>query len=131
MFFNELNKFNSLKPRKECKKKKKVTVPDNVSELYNEYIEIYFDQQMADNVSELYNEYIEIYFDQQMAFSDVRKRNLGSRYDPTNLFLETYNYDVWFENKESNDTTKSDEETTDLLQMPELKDDEEVKEGKE
>ena len=103
MFFNELNKFNSLKPRKECKKEKKVTVPDIVSELYNEYIEIYFDQQMA--------------------FSDVRKRNLGSRYDPTNLFLETYNYDVWFENKESNDATKSDEESTDLLQMPELKDD--------
>ena len=38
-----------------------------------------------------------------MAFSDALKRKLGNKYDPTNLFLETYNYDVWFENKESTD----------------------------
>ena len=58
------------------------------------------------------------------------------------LFLETYNYDVWFENKESTDTTrKSDEEeltnttrksdkeeSTDIQPMPELEGDEEVKE---
>ena len=34
-------------------------------------------------------------------------RTLSSKYDLTNLFLETNNYDVWFENKESNGSTKS------------------------
>ena len=50
------------------------------------------------------------------------------------LIFETYNYDSWFENEESYDTTsrKSDkEESIDLSDMPPLKGDkEEVKEGK-
>ena len=29
------------------------------------------------------------------------KKQLGNKYDPINLFLETYNYDVWFENEKS------------------------------
>ena len=28
------------------------------------------------------------------------------KYDPTNLFLETYNYDVWFKNEESTDKAR-------------------------
>ena len=40
-----------------------------------------------DNASELYNEYLEIYFDEYKALSDVKKRNLGNKYDPINLFL--------------------------------------------
>ena len=59
---------------------------------------------VPDNASELYNEYLEIYFDQYMGLSDAKKkRNLVSKYDPTNLFLETYNYDIWFENEDSTD----------------------------
>ena len=34
------------------------------------------------------------------------KKMLGNKYDPINFFLETYNYNVWFENEESADTTK-------------------------
>ena len=45
-----------------------------------------------------------------------------SRYDPTNLFLKGYNYDVWFENKEPKDTTKSD-----LLPVPVIEGDKEKK----
>ena len=46
---------------------------------------------------------------------------MGNKYDPINLFLETYNCDNWFENEES----------VDLSDMPPLEgDEEEVKEGK-
>ena len=45
---------------------------------------------MYNNASELYNEYLEIYFDEYKALSGSHKRNLGNKYDPTNLFLETY-----------------------------------------
>ena len=85
-----------------------------------------------DNASELYNEYLEIYLDEYKAVSDAQKRNLGNKYDNINLFLETYNY-VWFENEESADMTrKSDKkESVDLSDMPPLQgDEEEVKEGK-
>ena len=60
---------------------------------------------MYDNASKLYNEYLEIYFDEYKALSDAQKRKLGNKYDPINLFLETYNYDAWFENERSTDTT--------------------------
>ena len=65
-----------------------------------------------DNASDLHNEYLEIYFDEYKAFSDVKKRNVGNKYDLINLFLETYKYNVWFENKESTDKTsrKSDKD---------------------
>ena len=59
------------------------------------------------------------------------KRKLGNKYDPINLFRETYNYDVWFQSEESPDTTKTDEKSTDLKPMPLLEgDEEEIKEGK-
>ena len=61
---------------------------------------------MYDNTSELYNEYLSIYFDQCTALSNATKGKLGNNYDPDNLFLETYNYDAWFENEESIDTKK-------------------------
>ena len=41
-----------------------------------------------------------------MALSDNKKRKLGNKFDPINVFLETYNYDVGFENKESTNTTR-------------------------
>ena len=50
------------------------------------------------------------------------------KYDLNKLFLEGYNYDDWFENWESTDKTReSDKEESDI---PPLKNDEEVKEGK-
>ena len=44
------------------------------------------------------------------------------KHDPKKLFLETYNYDDWFENEESSYTTrKSDkEESIDLSDIPQL-----------
>ena len=68
-----MKKFFSLKPQKESTKENKATLYDNVSETY---------------------------FDQYMTLSDNQKRNLDNKYDPVNLFPETYDYDVWFENEE-------------------------------
>ena len=61
----------------------------------------------------------------------IKKKKLSNKYDPITLFIETYNYDVWFENEESSDTRKYDkEESVNLSDMPPLEDDGEVKEGK-
>ena len=51
----------------------------------------------------------------------LKKRKLGDKYDPKNLFLEGYDYLVWSESKE---------ESVDLSDMPPLEVDEEVKEEK-
>ena len=76
--------------------------------------------------------HLETYFGQNMTPLGNKKSKLGNKYDPVNLFLETYNYEDWFKNEESADTTrKSDkDEPVDLSDMPPLEGDEEVKEGK-
>ena len=73
--------------------------------------------------------YPESDFDQYMFLLDINERRLGSKYDPANLFPETYNYEDCFKNEESADATrKSDkEESVDLSDMPPLEGDEEVK----
>ena len=38
--------------------------------------------------------------------SCAKKRKLVNKYDPTNLFLEAFNYDASFEKEKSIDTTK-------------------------
>ena len=47
LFYSELNKFNSINPWKEQTKDKKATVYDKALKLYNEYLEIYFNQYMT------------------------------------------------------------------------------------
>ena len=54
---------------------------------------------MYDTSSELYNDLLEVYFHKFKALSDFKKRKLSRKYDPVNLFLEAYKYDVWFENR--------------------------------
>ena len=106
-FFKDLNNSNKLKTQKEKTKKKKIIVYDAASKLSNELLETYFDE---------YNEL-------QM----LRGKNIELKYDPTNLFLKTYNFDPWFENEESTNR----EEFVDLSDMQPLEGDEkEVKEGK-
>ena len=85
-----------------------------------------------DNASELYNEYLQIYFDQYITLTGARKKIWVINIILLIYFLK-HNYDSWFQNKESYDTTsrKSDkEESTDLSDMLPLGGDEEVKEGK-
>ena len=85
-----------------------------------------------DNASDLYNDFLGIYFNEYNEILDAKRNKMKHKYEPKKLFLETYNYDVWFENQESSDTKrKSDkEESVDLSYMPSLEGDEEVKEGK-
>ena len=65
-FYNELKTFNNLNPRKGCTKEE--------TTIYN-------------NVTELYNEYLEIYFDQYMTLPDAKKTKPGDKYDPKILFF--------------------------------------------
>ena len=85
---------------------------------------------MYNNASELYSDCLEIYFDEYKFLSNAKKEEVGNKYDSVNLFLETCNYDPWFENEEPTDTTiKSDKEES-AEDMPALEGDEEVKKGK-
>ena len=74
-FYTDLNKFNSLKLQKESTKEEKATVHDNASELYNDYLGIYFDEYNA------------------------LPNALDNKYNLVNLFFEIYNYDVWLKNR--------------------------------
>ena len=53
-----------------------------------------------------------IYFDESYTLSDAKK--IESKYDPDKLSLKAYNYDIWFENKETNDTIRKIEDLTDI-----------------
>ena len=70
---------------------------------------------MYDTASELYNYLLEFYFDEYNDLAVAKLKNRHFTYDPTNLFLETYTYDNWFE-KEGELTDK--EESVDLSDMP-------------
>ena len=72
-----MNKFISLKPKKGPRKERKKILYGNASELYQDYLEICFNQYMP--------------------FSGAKKRKLHNKYDPTNLFFETHHYDAWLE----------------------------------
>ena len=53
------------------------------------------------------NEYLEPYFDQYITLSDRKKKKLDNKHDLVNLFLvDRYNYDNWFKNEKSTDTTR-------------------------
>ena len=70
---------------------------------------------------------LETYFDGHNELSDAKKINIELKYDPINLLLKTYSYELWFENEESIDR----KESVDLSDMLPLEsDEEEVKERK-
>ena len=43
---------------------------------------------MYDTASELYNELLEIYFDEYNKLSDAKRKNIELKYNPNNLFLK-------------------------------------------
>ena len=48
---------------------------------------------MHENASEIYNEYLEICFNEYKALLDAQTKKLSKKYYPINLFLETYIHD--------------------------------------
>ena len=83
---------------------------------------------MYKNASKLYNEYLEICFNQYITLSDAKKK-LSDKYDPEMLFLEGYDYNVWSENKEESTDKEESVDLSDILPLE--GDEEEVREGKE
>ena len=81
---------------------------------------------MYDTSSELYNEFLETYFDKYNDLEITRRKTINSKYGPKKLFLETHKYGDWLENEELTDK----EESVDSFDRPPLEGDEEVTEGK-
>ena len=48
--------------------------------------------------SELYNNFLEIYYDEYNELSDAKKRKLVDNYNTENLFFKKYDYSVSSEN---------------------------------
>ena len=69
---------------------------------------------MLNTASELYNDLLGIYFDEYYELSDAKK--IESKYDPDKLFLKAYNFDIWFENEETNDTIRKIKDLSDIMQ---------------
>ena len=61
---------------------------------------------MFNTDSELYNDLVEMYFDENYDLSDTKRNKMKHKYDLKKLFFETYNYDAWSENEELSDTTR-------------------------
>ena len=85
--YSELNKFDNINPQKGCRKEKKETMHEKASELYNEYLEIYFNQYMN--------------------LLHANKTELGDKYDPEELFLEGYDHSVRSQKKNNQQIEKN------------------------
>ena len=44
-------------------------------------------------------------------FQMLKKKDLDNKYDPIDLFHETYDYDIWFENEELADVIQDKKES--------------------
>ena len=53
---------------------------------------------MYNTASQLYNNLLGIYLDKYYELSDAKRNKMKHKYDPKKLFLETYSYNVYFEN---------------------------------
>ena len=77
--------------------------------------------------SELYNELLKVYFDEYNDVSDA-KRKMNSKYNPTNLRLDAYDYEEWFKGESNNSTLKGDEKE-ELCDVPPLEGDKRKRKG--
>ena len=51
---------------------------------------------MNDTASELYEDLLEIYFDEYNDLSDAEKSKVDHKYDPINRTLDEYGYNKWY-----------------------------------
>ena len=51
---------------------------------------------MNDTASELYEDLLEIYFDEYNDLSDAEKSKVDRKYDPINRTLDEYGYNKWY-----------------------------------
>ena len=84
-----------LKTQKERTEKRKTNVYDKSSELYNDLLEIYFDE----------------YNDLQVS----KRKKINSKYNPDNLMLDTCEYENWYEEESDDSTLKNEEKELDDL----------------
>ena len=70
-----------------------------------------------DKASELYNELLEIYYDEHCYLSHAKRKKMNRKYKPKKLFIKGYNYSMWSKHK---DISSFNEESLDLSVMPPL-----------
>ena len=59
---------------------------------------------MHDAASELYNEFLETYYDQYYCLLHAKRKKMNHKYKPKKLFIKGYNYSMWSKHeKESSD----------------------------
>ena len=75
-FFDDLDKFNKLKPQKE----------ETIDKTKNEY----------DTVLELYNGLLETYFDEYFDLSDAKRSKIDPKYDSAILTLDEFHFSEWY-----------------------------------
>ena len=80
------------------------------------------EKQVYDATSDLYSSLVENYYDEYKEFACAIKNRNGLKYIPDHLFLKTDICKGWLK--------KEDVKLDDIPPMPQLEDDEEVKEGK-
>ena len=51
---------------------------------------------MYDTSSELYNDFLETYFDEYCGFSESKRSKIDPKYDPDNLTLDEYDNNKWY-----------------------------------
>ena len=49
---------------------------------------------MYDTASELCKELLEVYFDEHDILSDAKRKNMNTKYNPTDLILDTNDYSI-------------------------------------
>ena len=76
---------------------------------------------MYDKSSELYNDWIVIYFDKSNDLSVTTRKKVNPEYNPDNLRLDSYEYENWYEEDSDDSKIKNEEkELDDLLPIPPL-----------
>ena len=60
-----------------------------------------------ETASELYNDFLEIYLDEQNDLSDGKRKNMDPKYNPTNLMLDIFYYTYWLQKIEESANVSS------------------------
>ena len=68
-----------------------------------------------DKASELYNELLEIYYDEHCYLSHAKRKKMNCKCKPKKFFIKGYDYSMWSEHE---DISSVKEESLDVPDMP-------------
>ena len=68
-----------------------------------------------DKASELYNELLEIYYEEHCYLSHAKRKKMNCKYKPKKFFIKGYDYSMWSKHE---DISSVKEESLDVPDMP-------------